>query len=72
MANMRRKLRAAVKQYRKEDGIHVILSPKEWELIKEAVETYLKHHADDMMMFEYQMILDDMAEIELKRREDNE
>lgn len=70
--SMKRKLRNEVRKYRKEAGISVIISPKEWQMIKEAVETYMKHHADEMMLFEYQMLLDDMAEIEEKRGEDHE
>lgn len=66
---MDKRLRKALREYqKKEEGITVILSPKELQLIKEAVEIYMKHHADEMMLFEYQMMLDDIEAIEEGRR----
>lgn len=66
---MDKRIRKALRDYqKKEEGITVILSPKELQLIKEAVEVYMKHHADEMMLFEYQMMLDDIEAIEEGRR----
>lgn len=66
---MDKRMRKALREYqKKEEGITVILSPKELQLIKEAVEVYMKHHADEMMLFEYQMMLDDIEAIEEGRR----
>lgn len=66
---MDKRMRKALREYqKKEEGITVILSPKELQLIKEAVEIYMKHHADEMMLFEYQMMLDDIEAIEEGRR----
>lgn len=65
---MDRKLKKQLRDYqRKEEGIHIIVSPKELQLLKEAVEVYMKHHADEMMLFEYQMMLDDIEAIERNR-----
>ena len=65
---MDKRMRKALREYqKKEEGITVILSPKELQLIKEAVEVYMKHHADEMMLFEYQMMLDDIEAIERNR-----
>ena len=66
---MDKRMRKALREYqKKEEGITVILSPKELQLIKEAVEVYMKHHADEMMLFEYQMMLDDIETIEEGRK----
>ena len=63
-----RKLKKQLRDYqRKEEGIHIIVSPKELQLLREAVETFVKCHADEMMLFEYQMLLDDMDAIERNR-----
>lgn len=69
---MNRKMRKALRDYqRKEEGISILVSPKEWQLIREAVETYIKHHADDMTLFEFQLLIDDMDQIEEERRKAN-
>ena len=65
---MDRKLKKQLRDYqRKEEGITVIVSPKELQLMREAIEVYVKCHADEMMLFEYQLLLDDIDEIERNR-----
>ena len=65
---MDRKMRKALRNYqRKEEGIHIIVSPKEFQLLKESVEYNMRHNVDEMMLFEYQMLLDDMDEIQANR-----
>lgn len=70
---MDRRLKKQLRDYqRKEEGITVIVSPKELQLMKEAIETYVKCHADEMMLFEYQLLLDDIDEIERNRISEKE
>lgn len=65
---MDRKMKKALRNYqRKEEGIHIIVSPKEFQLLKESVEYNMKHNVDEMLLFEYQMLLDDMDEIQANR-----
>ena len=53
----------ALHEFLKEPLHHISLSNHEMQLIREAVEQYLLHQADEMMIFEYQLILDDIDEI---------
>ena len=65
---MDRKMKKALRNYqRKEEGIHIIVSPKEFQLLKESVEYNMRHNVDEMLLFEYQMLLDDMDEIQANR-----
>lgn len=65
---MDRKMKKALRNYqRREEGIHIIVSPKEFQLLKESVEYNMKHNVDEMLLFEYQMLLDDMDEIQANR-----
>lgn len=52
-----------LRQYMRENGGHtIVVSTKEMQLIREAVDQYLRHQADDMLIFEYQLLLDDIDE----------
>jgi hypothetical protein len=63
MANHIKREARKLRNYLRENGGHtIVVSTKEMQLIKEAVENYLQHQADDMMIFEYQMLLDDINE----------
>lgn len=50
-------------EFLKEPLHNISLSNHEMQLIREAVDYYLLHQADEMLIFEYQLILDDIEGI---------
>lgn len=55
--------RKARHEYMKEPLHDVMISKQELMLIRESVEYTMKHQADEMLIYEYQLLLDDIDEI---------